>query len=247
LVLTQLAIREGGVRLTGLARGIWCASIPLVQNKTPRVRLATLIAVASLGSLCEAGCGSDSPSRPDAAGLPDAAEPPEASPQTPDGGECNVLVESQPNGGHVHTQDCSPVTYVSNPPASGTHYPDWAMYKSYTAPVPWGFLVHDLEHGAVVITYSCPDGCADEVAQVQAFIGGLPPDAGCNRAPMKIVLAPAPDLDVRWAASAWTWTLRASCFDSGAFAAFITAHYQGPDTEAACGGGIDLSPVAWCQ
>ncbi len=165
-----------------------------------------------------------------------------------DGNTCNVVVQNQPNGGHLHSNDCDPLTYASNPPSSGTHYPDWAMYKTYAAPVPWGFLVHCLEHGAIDIVYNCPGGCADEVAQAQALIDGLAPDPGCGGAPMKIVLVPDPSLDVgvRWAASAWTWTLRATCFDKQAFASFIAAYYQGPDTETACGGGLDLSASGWC-
>jgi hypothetical protein len=63
---------------------------------------------------------------------------------------------------------------------------------------------------------------------------------------MKIVLAPAPDLDLRWAAAAWTWTLRADCFDPQAFASFIATYYAGPDTEAACSGGVDRSAIGWC-
>jgi hypothetical protein len=169
----------------------------------------------------------------------------DAQVQTADGHACNVVVASQPSGGHLHSSDCDPLTFASNPPSSGTHYPDWAKYKTYSAPVPWGFLVHCLEHGAIDIVYNCPDGCPDEVSQAQSLIDGLAPDPGCG-APMKIVLAPDPSLDIRWAASAWTWTLRTTCFDKQAFASFIAAYYQGPDTEAACGGGLDLSASGWC-
>ena len=169
----------------------------------------------------------------------------DAQVQTADGHACNVVVASQPIGGHLHSSDCDPLTFASNPPSSGTHYPDWAKYKTYSAPVPWGFLVHCLEHGAIDIVYNCPDGCPDEVSQAQSLIDGLAPDPGCG-APMKIVLAPEPSLDVRWTASAWTWTLRTTCFDKQAFASFIAAYYQGPDTEAACGGGLDLSASGWC-
>jgi hypothetical protein len=112
--------------------------------------------------------------------------------------------------------------------------------------VPWGFLVHCLEHGAIDMVYNCADGCPDEVAQAQALINGLAGDAACGGAAMKIVLAPDPSLDVRWAASAWTWTLRATCFDRQTFASFITDHYEGPDTEAACEDGLDLSANGWC-
>ena len=164
-----------------------------------------------------------------------------------DGSLCSAVVQGQANGGHLHTaKDCDPVTYQTNPPSSGTHYPDWAKYKTYTSPVPWGFLVHDLEHGAIVIVYNCPEGCADEVAQAQALIDGLAPDKSCGAAPMKIVLAPAPDLNVRWAAAAWTWTLQAACFDRQSFASFIATYYGGPDTEAECSRGVDRSASGWC-
>lgn len=174
-----------------------------------------------------------------------AARPRDAA-SSPDG-TCETLVQSQVNDGHGHTDsDCVPVTYASIPPSSGTHYPDWTAYKTYPTPVPWGFLVHDLEHGAIVIVYNCPDGCPTEVAQAQALIDGLPPDANCHGARMKIVLAPDPTLDVRWAAAAWTWTLRAACFDEAAFGAFVADHYDGPDTEAACPGSLDRSATGWC-
>jgi len=162
------------------------------------------------------------------------------------GGTCNAVVAEQVNGGHIHVSSCSDVTYASNPPSSGNHYPTWAKFKAYSAPVPWGFLVHSLEHGAVVMVYNCPEGCADEVAQAQSLMDGLAPDANCAGAKMKIILAPDPTLDVRWAASAWTWTLRAPCLDRQSFTSFIADHYQGPDTEDECSNGADLSATGWC-
>jgi hypothetical protein len=83
-----------------------------------------------------------------------------------------------------------------------------------------------MEHGAIVIVYNCPCGCPEEVAAAQAMIDALPVDADCV-APTKrrVILAPDPKLDVRWAASAWTWTLKGSCFDAASFSAFAQAHY----------------------
>jgi hypothetical protein len=200
------------------------------------------------GALCVvlatalSGCGGIGPAS--TGGISDAAT---ADTQASEGNTCNVLVQSQPNGGHLHTaNNCDPVSYASNPPSSGTHYPDWAMYQTYAAPVPWGFLVHNLEHGGIILVYNCPTGCPAEVAQAQAFIDGLAPDGACRGARMKIVMAPDPTLDVRWAASAWTWTLRADCLDTSALASFVAAYYDGPDTEAACGGDLDRSAAGWC-
>ena len=64
----------------------------------------------------------------------------------------------------------------------------------------------------------------------------MPIDSFCE-APdsRRVILAPDPTLpsDVRWAASAWTWTLRAPCFSEDAFATFVSDHY-GHGREATC-------------
>jgi hypothetical protein len=157
-------------------------------------------------------------------------------------GACVPVVQQHTEEGmRAHVACTPPPVYGTNPPSSGNHYPVWADYKTYATPVPWGHLMHSLEHGAVIIVYNCPGGCAAEVARAQALIDTLPPvdglaagvgplelgqvDPTCA-APTKrrLILAPDPKLDVRWAATAWTWTLKSSCFDEAAFAAFIKAH-----------------------
>jgi Protein of unknown function (DUF3105) len=157
-------------------------------------------------------------------------------------GTCAPVVQQHTEEGmRAHVACTPPPVYGTNPPSSGNHYPSWADYKTYATPVPWGHLMHALEHGAVVIVYNCPGGCAAEVARAQALIDAMPPvdgladgvgplklgqaDPTCA-APTKrrLILAPDPKLDVRWAATAWTWTLKSSCFDEAAFAAFIKAH-----------------------
>jgi hypothetical protein len=118
----------------------------------------------------------------------------------------------------------------------------WAAYQTYPSPVPWGNLVHNLEHGAVVVVYNCPTGCADEVARAQAWIDALPADPDCPGS-HRIIMAPDPTLTVRWAATAWQWTLRADCFDESAFTQFYSAHY-GAGREVVCSSGG--TPEQWC-
>ena len=156
------------------------------------------------------------------------------------------------NEGATHATTCSPVTYVSSPPSSGMHYGVWAAYKTYSQPVPWGYLVHAMEHGAIVVVYNCPAGCATEVAAAQAWIASLPTDALCGGRP-RIILAPDPELDVRWAAAAWQWTLRGTgAFERTAFQRFYNSHYENPDPALSapepgvCGDGSDLSADGWC-
>jgi hypothetical protein len=155
-------------------------------------------------------------------------------------GSCAAVVQQHPIEGETHVPICSVVDYLTNPPSSGNHYPIWAAYQTYTVPVPLGFLVHDLEHGAIVFTYNCDRGqgdggeCASEVAAAGQMIGALPADQECvelgQGVSRRSVLVPDPELDVRFAASAWGWTLRADCFDPDVFQAFAIAHYkQGPE------------------
>ena len=92
-----------------------------------------------------------------------------------------------------HIAACTPITYATNPPTSGPHYPIWAAFKWYDAPVPRGFTVHSMEHGAVVISYNCPNGCADELGALAAFLNARPADPLCS-APLKSRIIVTPDL-----------------------------------------------------
>jgi hypothetical protein len=156
---------------------------------------------------------------------------------------CTGVIENHPVEGCYHVP-CPPASsYATRPPSSGDHDGNWPDFHTYPQPVPWANLVHALEHGAIVIVYNCPGGCPDEVAQAQAFIDALPVDSLCTGAdPRRVILAPDPTLDVRWAATAWTWTLRAGCFLTDAFAAFARDHY-GQGREPLCTElGLPLCP-----
>ena len=104
-----------------------------------------------------------------------------------------------------------------------------------------------MEHGGVVFSYNCADGCAGEVAQVQSLIDALPPDPACPAAaPRRVVLTPDPLLDVRWGVSAWGHNLRADCVDTERFRQFYLNHFAlGP--ENLCNAGIDFAAMPPCQ
>jgi hypothetical protein len=183
----------------------------------------------------EAGAGAGETPGRDAGATPGVIDLDSGGPAF-DGATCRAIEEGHPNEGNLHMATCSPLTYGTNPPSSGNHYPIWAAYRSYAQPFLPGFWVHSLEHGAVVIGYNCPGGCADEVARAQAFIDALPAD--CPGPPRRIILLPNPELDVRFAASAWGFTLKADCFDTAAFSAFVAAHYA-HGLEDICADGLD--------
>jgi hypothetical protein len=162
-------------------------------------------------------------------------------------GACGAVEQQQSIEGYDHVDVCSHVTYGTNPPSSGNHYPIWAAYQSYTTPVPEGFWVHNLEHGSIVISYNCSDGCAADVAAAQQMIDSLAPDPVCTSlgqgVSRRIVMTPDPKLDVPFAASAWGWTLKAFCFDPGPFTDFANAHYD-QGREDLCDQGEDVTQSA---
>ncbi len=163
---------------------------------------------------------------------------------------CIIVPKSVTDLARTHVAVSSQVSYPDNPPAGGSHYPVWAAFQSYSFPVPRGFWVHDLEHGAIVFSYNCcasSAGCADEVAQVQSLIDGLPVDPECSSAtPRRVVLTPDPLLDVRWGVSAWGSTLRADCVDEQLFGQFYLDHF-GKGPEDFCDPGSDFGGTPPCQ
>lgn len=155
----------------------------------------------------------------------------------------SVVVEAHPVLPSPYVPVCSALDYPTDPPTSGPHYPVWATYKTYLEPVNPGFLVHSLKHGAIVITWRCPDGCADDLTALRELINQRPQDPRCD--PLlhhRIVVAPRPDQDRPLVASAWGHSFKADCFDLPALTAFIDAHY-GQGLEDDCFEGVDVEKI----
>ncbi len=154
---------------------------------------------------------------------------------------CTITIDTPPLLPASHVAIPTEVTYSSNPPSSGPHYPIWAAYKTWPQPVDRRYSVHNLEHGAIVFAYQCADdaGCADVVAALEAAAATIPTDPICV-APVRVrtVITPDPLLDVPIAAAAWGWTYKADCLDLPSLSAFAQAHY-GQGTEMICSDGQD--------
>ena|GEM_PF-993557 len=212
------------------------------RSRSARAWASTLSPWLALIFLAGASACSSDTTEPDPLRGSGAADKP--------GGACSVETETVNDLVGTHVAECSAIEYSSNPPAGGPHYPIWAAFQTFSFPVPRGYWVHDLEHGAVVYSYNCtlfPDGCEDEVAQVQAMIDALPVDPLCLAAtPRRVVLTPDPLLDVRWGVSAWGFTLRATCADIERFRQFYLNHFAlGP--ENLCGSGTDFFGMPPCE
>ena len=175
---------------------------------------------------------------------------PDAMPIAPDT-QCSVaLVDAVgQTGGHV--DPCTPIGYPTSPPMGGTHYSVWAAFRAYDAPVPHGFLVHAMEHGAVVLYHRClPSECPDLVADLRDIADTTDADPSCSStlARNRIIVVPDPTLDVPVAASSWGHSYKATCFDEPSLRAFIAAHYA-MGTENFCSAGVNRSADGgvWCD
>lgn len=79
----------------------------------------------------------------------------------------------------LHVDEGTPITWNSNPPTSGEHYPIWAAYDRHYDSLERGYWVHDLEHGAIVYAYRCDAGCPDIAATLDGVVQALPTEGSC--------------------------------------------------------------------
>jgi hypothetical protein len=140
------------------------------------------------------------------------------------GGTAAAQGTQYPNLGQDHINRGVPHDpYNSNPPTSGPHYPDWARWGVFDQPQPDELLVHNLEHGGIVVHYNCADGCPELAGQLRDLVSTYR---------SKVILAPRPNPDVpcRVTLSAWTWLDCFNDFDAERINAFIRAHKdRGPE------------------
>lgn len=213
------------------------------SSHNPRVRrgcssfvlaAAAAVVVAACGNGGASDGGSPGPGSSDAARL-DGALFPDAS--------CFVEIDQPPlMSSFSHVPVGTSIDWDSNPPSSGPHYPIWAAFQAYGSPVPRGYYVHDLEHGAVVFLYNCGSaGCPDVVSKLQAASDALPADPLCAQqggpgVRVRTVITPDPLIPTRVAAAAWGWIYLADCADLPTLEQFAKAHY-GQGREDLCSPG----------
>ena len=128
---------------------------------------------------------------------------------------------AQPRTPHYSTLNPSPPPqWNSFPPTSGRHYYQPVPFGLYTEVMPEIRLVHNLEHGAVILQYG------DKVpqAQVQQINTWYQQDANA------IVVAPLPKLGDKVALTAWTDWTECTGFNLKAANAFRKAfRYHAPE------------------
>lgn len=134
--------------------------------------------------------------------------------------------EKIPDLGRKHVPETETISYNSNPPTSGSHY---------DTPAPWGIqiqppkdeaLVHNLEHGGIVISYNPDQVKEEELKQLRSQVREL------SKTNPRLVLTPRSSLDTPIALTAWTYLQKLDRYDPAAVQAFYEAHIaRGPECQ----------------
>lgn len=153
---------------------------------------------------------------------------------------CRPIVQTHPllASPHILAQAYDEAAYNSNPPSSGPHCAAWGKYATFTGrPLPRCNYLHNLEHGAVVFLFKCPQGCPEVTAAFAGLIAGFQHDQTC--AAPRLIVTPDAELPTKVAASAWGATFTAECLDEAALAmlAQFTEDFYNQAPEDVCSGG----------
>jgi uncharacterized protein DUF3105 len=193
------------------------------RDPAERRRLLLLVAAAVLGIAVLAG---------GVALIAMAASGPSAADALRDAGCTSQTFPAQETT-HITERD-EDFDYNSDPPTSGPHHPTQPPFDIYSEPVEQYRLIHNLEHGGIVIQYG------DDVpeSQITAIRDWYLDD------PNGIVVAPYPKLGAQIALGAWTadedesgqptnqrgHLAKCPRFDEEAFDAFVDEYaFRGPE------------------
>jgi uncharacterized protein DUF3105 len=97
-------------------------------------------------------------------------------------------------GSQIHVLEGTVIKYPTFPPAGGPHYGTPAIWDFYTEPVDPRLLVHNQEHGGVVLWWG-PDTPQSTIAELRNFY---------DSSPVSMVGSPLKALGKRVAITAWT-------------------------------------------
>lgn len=154
---------------------------------------------------------------------------------------------AQPNAGQAHVSPgsacrTSPETcgvdsnpYTSLPATSGPHWDSPANWGAYSTPQSESQLIHNLEHGGIVIWYDAGLD-AEQVAELANYVDAQTAQGVAGR--YKFILTPwdGDDLGSPIVVTAWRYLLPLESVDTGAIDDFAREHYgQAPEPNAGPG------------
>ena len=124
------------------------------------------------------------------------------------------------SGVGVHPPEGQSITYDTVPPVGGPHWPSPARWGLSTAQIPDERVVHNLEHGGIVIDHNAISG--DDLAKLTSLLSNYPRD---KYGEVKIVIQPydriAPGTIVL---TAWGWRQILARYDETVVRSFLDAH-----------------------
>lgn len=118
---------------------------------------------------------------------------------------------------HIATTEMGLITYKSDPPTSGPHFPSIAHWGAHENPIPKGLQVHNLEDGGVLLQYNCPQ-TSQECKTLVEKLGQI------VRRYDRAILAPYPGMSHKIALTAWTRIDKFNDFDETRIVKFIEAY-----------------------
>ncbi len=138
----------------------------------------------------------------------------------------NIIFEI--SDGRNHVQPGTPIEYSNHPPSSGDHYSSSLAWGIYDEPIDEGYWLHSMEHGGVVVLYSCEEDCAEVRSELEAFYNNAPFNR-CNEARL-IVMPYEGDMESKITALAWQQRLNLDEFDDRQLTDFYRVYEEmGPE------------------
>jgi hypothetical protein len=139
--------------------------------------------------------------------------------------------------GHAHVD--GPVVYSVTPPVGGDHNAVWMNCGVYSQPVPNERAVHNLEHGAVWVTYE-PGLPAPEVSKLKRFVEDQTRIGTTGSRYMD--LTPYPGLPAPIVISSWGYQLRVASPTNPRLQRFVNTFRASPtytpEYGGECTGGV---------
>jgi hypothetical protein len=136
----------------------------------------------------------------------------------------NINVETFMSEGrdHINPNDPKPAYDKTLPPTSGPHDPQSADYGYYENLLPFELLVHNLEHGDIVIYYQ-PALSAETKEHLKYLSTFTEKGSG-------VIVVPNDDIKGEVVATAWTKKMTLPVFDEEKLSQFIYEFiYEGPE------------------
>ena len=148
-----------------------------------------------------------------------------------------LVGEAIPDQGANHIPAGQKVDYNSNPPTSGPHYATSQPAGIYDKEIPDGYLIHSMEHGAVILWYKSGSTENQAGGTESAKVAGLSSQEIdrlkqiFNSVPVrKKIMVPRAGLDTLLALTSWDRLLKLQTIDENQIRSFMESNDdRGPE------------------